>query len=56
MELQGQTRMQTKPQPGFFKRNAPIAGEAEAIERAKNGDDEAFSTLYGLHALPAHAG
>ena len=41
--------MQTKPNPGFFKRNAPIAGEAEAIERAKNGDPDAFAKLYALH-------
>ena len=31
-----------KPNPGLFKRNPPIAGEAEAIEAAKNGDAEAF--------------
>ena len=41
--------MQTKPNPGFFKRNPPIAGEAEAIERAKNGDADAFAKLYALH-------
>jgi len=41
--------MQTKPNPGFFKRNAPIAGEAEAIDRAKNGDPDAFAKLYALH-------
>src|SRR5580658_9561620 len=39
----------TKPNPGLFKRNPPIAGEAEAIEAAKNGDAEAFSKLYTLH-------
>jgi RNA polymerase sigma-70 factor (ECF subfamily) len=49
METQGLPRMQTKPNPGFFKRNPPIAGEAEAIERAKNGDADAFSKLYALH-------
>src|ERR1035437_516230 len=38
-----------KPNPGLFKRNPPIAGEAEAIEAAKNGDAEAFSKLYNLH-------
>ena len=38
-----------KPNAGLFKRNAPIAGEAEAIEAAKNGDPEAFSKLYALH-------
>ena len=43
MDLQGTPRMQTKPNPGFFKRNAPIAGEAEAIENAKNGDPDAFA-------------
>jgi len=36
-------------QQGFFKRNAPIAGEADAIEAAKRGDAEAFSVLYNLH-------
>ena len=38
-----------KPNPGLFKRNPPIAGEAEAIEAAKNGDPVAFSKLYTLH-------
>ena len=41
--------MQSKPTPGLFKRNPPIAGEAEAIERAKEGDPDAFSKLYALH-------
>ena len=57
MNAQGVIDMQTKPGPqagpqtgqGFYKRNPPIEGEAEAIERAKNGDAEAFSFLYGLH-------
>ena len=34
---------------GLFKRNPPIAGEAEAIEAAENGDPEAFAKLYNLH-------
>ncbi len=38
-----------KPNSGLFKRNPPIAGEAEAIERAKEGDPDAFSKLYSLH-------
>jgi RNA polymerase sigma-70 factor (ECF subfamily) len=38
-----------KPNSGLFKRNPPIAGEAEAIERAKAGDPDAFSKLYALH-------
>jgi RNA polymerase sigma-70 factor (ECF subfamily) len=38
-----------KPVQGLFKRNPPIAGEAEAIEAAKAGDPEAFSKLYALH-------
>lgn len=38
-----------KPNSGLFKRNPPIAGEAEAIEAAKNGDAQAFSKLYALH-------
>lgn len=41
--------METKPNPGLFKRNPPIEGEAEAIERAKAGDPDAFSFLYALH-------
>jgi RNA polymerase sigma-70 factor (ECF subfamily) len=41
--------VQAKPNSGLFKRNPPIAGEAEAIERAKAGDPEAFSKLYALH-------
>ena len=38
-----------KPLNGSFKRNPPIAGEAEAIEAAKGGDADAFSKLYNLH-------
>lgn len=34
---------------GLFKRNPPIAGEAEAIEAAQKGDAEAFAKLYNLH-------
>ena len=49
MILEVQPGMQTKPNPGLFKRNPPIAGEADAIERAKNGDPDAFSKLYALH-------
>ena len=49
MDIQGLPTMQTKPNSGLFKRNPPIAGEAEAIERAKNGDPDAFSKLYSLH-------
>jgi RNA polymerase sigma-70 factor (ECF subfamily) len=30
-------------------RNPPLAGELDAIERAKNGDAEAFETLYAMH-------
>jgi RNA polymerase sigma-70 factor (ECF subfamily) len=40
---------QPESKPGLYQRNAPIAGEAEAIEAAKNGDGEAFSILYSLH-------
>jgi RNA polymerase sigma-70 factor (ECF subfamily) len=40
---------QEKVNTGLFKRNPPIAGEAEAIEAAKTGDAEAFSKLYALH-------
>jgi RNA polymerase sigma-70 factor (ECF subfamily) len=38
-----------KKQPGMFRRNPPIAGEADAIERARKGDADAFATLYALH-------
>ena len=44
-----QTSPPAKPPQTLFKRNPPIAGEADAIERAKNGDAEAFSKLYALH-------
>ena len=40
---------QPRPAQSLFKRNPPIAGEAEAIEAAKEGDPEAFSKLYALH-------
>jgi len=40
---------ETKTNPGLFKRNPPIVGEAEAIEAAKNGDPDAFAKLYALH-------
>jgi RNA polymerase sigma-70 factor (ECF subfamily) len=49
MNLQGTPMTQLKTNPGLFKRNPPIAGEAEAIEAAKNGDPDAFSKLYSLH-------
>lgn len=32
-----------------LRRNPPIAGEADAIQRAQAGDGGAFATLYGLH-------
>ncbi len=34
---------------GSFRRNPPISGEAEALERARLGDPDAFATLYALH-------
>ena len=52
MNCQGQLMTQPpppRPHPGLFKRNPPIAGEAEAIEAAKRGDGEAFARLYDLH-------
>ena len=51
MELQGygMTQNNSTPPAGHFKRNPPIAGEADALERAKNGDPDAFSKLYALH-------
>jgi len=52
MNFEGQLMTRATPpkqNPGLFKRNPPIAGEAEAIAAAKNGDAEAFSKLYTLH-------
>jgi RNA polymerase sigma-70 factor (ECF subfamily) len=49
MIAQGALMTEAKPNTGLFKRNPPIAGEAEAIEAAKNGDPDAFSKLYSLH-------
>jgi RNA polymerase sigma-70 factor (ECF subfamily) len=52
MSSQGQTMTQASPSranPGLYKRNPPIAGEAEAIQAAQKGDQEAFATLYNLH-------
>ncbi len=52
MNSQGQLMTQDAParqNPGLFKRNPPIAGEAEAIEAAKHGDAEAFAKLYNMH-------
>jgi RNA polymerase sigma-70 factor (ECF subfamily) len=52
MNFEGQLMTRATPpkqNPGLFKRNPPIAGEAEAIAAAKNGDAEAFSRLYTLH-------
>jgi RNA polymerase sigma-70 factor (ECF subfamily) len=52
MSCQGQLMTQAspaRPHPGLFKRNPPIAGEAEAIAAAKRGDADAFAKLYNLH-------
>jgi RNA polymerase sigma-70 factor (ECF subfamily) len=52
MNCQGLIMTQAPPprtNPGLFKRNPPIAGEAEAIAAAKKGDGEAFAKLYHLH-------
>jgi RNA polymerase sigma-70 factor, ECF subfamily len=49
MDVQGLQMTENKSVPGLFKRNPPIAGEADAIEAAKNGDADAFSKLYALH-------
>ncbi len=48
-QVYGMTQTNSTPPPGLFKRNPPIAGEADALERAKNGDPDAFSKLYALH-------
>ncbi len=49
--LQGQLMNDTTTtkQPGAFRRNPPIAGEAEAIQAAQAGDETAFAKLYTLH-------
>ena len=41
----------TQPRPAnqHMRRNPPIAGEEEAIEKARNGDARAFETLYAMH-------
>ena len=44
-----QMKSVTKSAPGMYRRNPPIAGEAEIIELTKAGDAEAFSKLYALH-------
>jgi len=51
MSCQGQMTQALPPRanPGLYKRNPPIPGEAEAIESARNGDPEAFAKIYNLH-------
>jgi RNA polymerase sigma-70 factor, ECF subfamily len=41
----------TQPRPAtqHLRRNPPIAGEQEAIEKARGGDAQAFETLYSMH-------
>jgi RNA polymerase sigma-70 factor (ECF subfamily) len=41
----------TQPRPAnqHVRRNPPIAGEEEAIEKARNGDARAFEILYAMH-------
>src|SRR5579875_3502055 len=41
----------TEPRPFNppIRRNPPIEGEHEAIEKAQQGDPEAFEMLYALH-------
>ena len=41
----------TQPRPAnqHVRRNPPIAGEQEAIEKAREGDGRAFETLYAMH-------
>lgn len=45
----GPTAVPSKTANQHMRRNPPIAGEAEAIERAQAGDAGAFATLYSLH-------
>ena len=44
-----QTSARNATRHGMCATTLIIAGEAEAIEKAKNGDAEAFSKLYALH-------
>ncbi len=41
----------TQPRPAnqHLRRNPPIAGEQEAIDKAREGDGRAFETLYAMH-------
>ena len=41
----------TQPRPAnqHMRRNPPIAGEQEAIDKAREGDGRAFETLYAMH-------
>ncbi len=40
---------QPRPATQHLRRNPPIAGEQEAIQRAQSGDSRAFETLYAMH-------
>ncbi len=40
---------QSRPATQHLRRNPPIAGEQEAIDRAREGDARAFETLYAMH-------
>jgi RNA polymerase sigma-70 factor, ECF subfamily len=40
---------QPRPAAQHVRRNPPIAGEEEAIEKARGGDARAFETLYSMH-------
>jgi RNA polymerase sigma-70 factor (ECF subfamily) len=41
----------TQPRPAtqHLRRNPPIAGEQEAIDKAREGDARSFETLYAMH-------
>ena len=40
---------QPRPANQHMRRNPPIAGEQEAIDKAREGDARAFETLYAMH-------
>jgi RNA polymerase sigma-70 factor, ECF subfamily len=40
---------QSRPANQHMRRNPPIAGEEEAIEKARNGDARSFEILYSMH-------
>ncbi len=44
-----ETDTKARPANGQMRRNPPIAGELEAIQKAQAGDAESFEKLYAMH-------